>query len=766
MEAAFLDEALIAAHDALSQWQASPDFATQLETSFGAAWQPQATSELASQWLEGNNRPTIEILSRAEIGGRGAYAQSNNTIYLAREILLSSTAKDVAALYLEELGHAFDAQLNPADSPGDEGAIFAALVQEQTLSAEQLAHWQAEDDQTRQTIDGATISLEHNGPPGISEGYFTVDASGQVTVDYLYDGSFAKGEVGIFSLTGMDLTQLGTLTFTQEALRRALTNTTEGHTVIADIQDGAKIDGADVSGEVYGGPKTITMTPGDHFGIIITRSNTLQQAKDWNQTTPYISLVPTDDSNAGAYQLRAIQNNQNVFAVEDKALPGGDRDYNDYIFSIVGATATIGTVDAHINPSKEWRNSPLEEVLLTQPSSPDTEIPYGFIRLTQDNGSNPYDRLSNNGGLSGQILDPSGLVSVEVQVFGIGNGYTDITNQLDASGRFSLDEAQLEIIKGAPLNEGGNAAQFKAIDTAGNTYLYTYGYSRDTTLNLSWGLDLSSDSDPVGDLITDQSSVILTGQTDPGSTITLDGQAATVDGSGNFSFTGVALALGANPLEIVATDNAGNEVRIEQTITRVDPGSAPPQITLDLATDSGSDASDGITNNPEVTGQVTDSNSVSQVQVSLNGGAYTDITSQLNPDGTYTLDSTFLTTLNGGSLPDGSYTLELQATDGLGNSDSQTLNFTLDTTVTLSWGLDPNSDSDPVGDLTTDQSSVTFTGQTDPGSSVTLTVSGTDITTTADASGNFSFTGVALSLGANTIDIAVTDAAGNVLNQS
>ncbi|MGB0560174.1 MAG: Ig-like domain-containing protein, partial [Spirulinaceae cyanobacterium] len=764
MEAAFLDEALTVASNALSQWQANPDFTTQLETTFGAAWQPQAASELVSQWLEETSRPPIELLSRNEIGGRGAYAQSSNTIYLAREVLLNSTAEDVAALYLEELGHAFDAQLNPADTAGDEGAIFAALVQGQELNAAQLDHWRAEDDQTLQTINGETIALEHNGPPGITEGYFTVETSGQVTVDYLYDGSFAQGEVGLFSLSGMDLSQLGTLAFTQEALRRALTNTTEGHTVIADTQDGAKIDGINVSGEVYNGPKTVAMTPGDHFGIIITRNNTLQQAKDWNQTSPYISLVPSDDSNASAYQLRAIRSGQNVFAVEDTALPGGDKDYNDYVFSIEGATANVGLVDPHINPSKEWRNSPLEEALLLQPTSPDTEIPYGFIRLTQDNGSNPFDRLSNNGGLSGQILDPSGLVSVEVQVFGGGNGYTDITSQLDANGRFSLDEAQLETIKGAPLNEGGNAAEFKAIDTAGNTYLFVYGYQRDTILNLNWGLDPASDSTPVGDLQTDQSTVTLTGQTDPGSTITLDGQTATVDSSGNFSFTGVTLELGANPFEIVATDNAGNEVRIEQTITRTQPGSDPPQITLDLATDSGSDPSDGITNNPDISGQVTDSNGISLVQVSLNGSAYSDITSQLNPDGTFSLDTAFLTTLNGGTLPDGSYSLELEATDGLGNSDSQTLSFTLDTSTTLTWGLDPSSDSGTPGDQITDERSVTLTGQTDPGSTVTLTTTGQ--TTTADSSGNFSFSNVDLALGDNTLDITVTDAAGNTTNQS
>src|SRR5262249_61039415 len=85
---------------------------------------------------------------------------------------------------------------------------------------------------------------------------------------------------------------------------------------------------------------------------------------------------------------------------------------------------------------------------------------------------------------------------------------------------------------------------------------------------------------------------------------------------------------------------------------------APPA-TASLANDTGVSNTDHLTNNPTVTGKVT---SIAPV-VSLRAGfgatpasAFTDVTSALNADGTFTLSRALLATVNGGSLPDGSST--------------------------------------------------------------------------------------------------------------
>jgi hypothetical protein len=52
----------------------------------------------------------------------------------------------VADVLLEEIGHSVDARLNVTDSPGDEGAIFAAVVQGKELSEGELQGLKSEDD--------------------------------------------------------------------------------------------------------------------------------------------------------------------------------------------------------------------------------------------------------------------------------------------------------------------------------------------------------------------------------------------------------------------------------------------------------------------------------------------------------------------------------------------------------------------------------------------------------------------------------------------
>src|SRR5262249_40349664 len=85
---------------------------------------------------------------------------------------------------------------------------------------------------------------------------------------------------------------------------------------------------------------------------------------------------------------------------------------------------------------------------------------------------------------------------------------------------------------------------------------------------------------------------------------------------------------------------------------------------------------------------------------------------------------------------------------------------TLHTKVTQPvFNLDAASDSGVAGDLRTKFDTVTLTGKTDPGATVTL--SPTNTTTTADGSGQFSFTGVKLKTGANSFTAKATDSLGN-----
>ncbi len=185
-----------------------------------------------------------------------------------------------------------------------------------------------------------------------------------------------------------------------------------------------------------------------------------------------------------------------------------------------------------------------------------------------------------------------------------------------------------------------------------------------------------------------------------------------------------------------------------------------PSLTAALQEDSGSSTSDRLTNNPAITGTVTDPQGIATFTAGFGAIPTVNILSDRQADGSFTLSRTRLEQINGGPLTDGLYTLKLLATDTVGNGTQITVSFTLDTQVsTLTLDLDPAFDSAPVGDQQTTNAIVTFVGQTEANAAVELLELG--LTTTADASGQFSFTNVALTLGANAFTVRATDPAGN-----
>ena len=68
------------------------------------------------------------------------------------------------SVLIEEIGHFVDAQVNQTDTPGDEGAIFAAVVFGKSLSEEVLQVLKTEDDRGIIVVDGEAIAVEMADP--------------------------------------------------------------------------------------------------------------------------------------------------------------------------------------------------------------------------------------------------------------------------------------------------------------------------------------------------------------------------------------------------------------------------------------------------------------------------------------------------------------------------------------------------------------------------------------------------------------------------
>jgi cyclophilin family peptidyl-prolyl cis-trans isomerase len=177
----------------------------------------------------------------------------------------------------------------------------------------------------------------------------------------------------------------------------------------------------------------------------------------------------------------------------------------------------------------------------------------------------------------------------------------------------------------------------------------------------------------------------------------------------------------------------------------------PPTLTLQSPPSGQTD-----TTNPTITGTVNDNVGLAAVEASIDNAAFTDVVSK-PANGTFT----FTTGLATDGTADGAHTVQLRARDLAGNhSAAQTFTFTLKTQVAQPvFNLDPASDTGPAGDQRTADATVTLDGQTDAGATVTLASTGQ--TATADGSGKFALTGVALAPGPNSLTVKASDSLGN-----
>lgn len=157
-----LEQAFLLVQERLRVFASDTEFSQNIALAFGEGI---VTEPLQTAWLAGDvsNFPQIEIVSGTEINGaRGAYADATNRIYLSEEFLSLKKANPeaIASILLEEYGHRVDAVLNTSDAPGDEGAIFSALVQGKILSEEQLQQLKTVDDTATVTINGQVVEIE------------------------------------------------------------------------------------------------------------------------------------------------------------------------------------------------------------------------------------------------------------------------------------------------------------------------------------------------------------------------------------------------------------------------------------------------------------------------------------------------------------------------------------------------------------------------------------------------------------------------------
>ena len=147
----------------LAQFANSETYYQNLTAIFGNQYDTSKAETLRIQWQEGDfsSLPTMEVLSASQLNGaNGAFSAQTNRIYLSDAFLESASLEGIVNLLLEEIGHKIDSVVNTVDTAGDEGAIFAALVLGESLSAETLQALKTEEDTTFINVNGQIIAVE------------------------------------------------------------------------------------------------------------------------------------------------------------------------------------------------------------------------------------------------------------------------------------------------------------------------------------------------------------------------------------------------------------------------------------------------------------------------------------------------------------------------------------------------------------------------------------------------------------------------------
>ncbi len=386
---------------------------------------------------------------------------------------------------------------------------------------------------------------------------------------------------------------------------------------------------------------------------------------------------------------------------------------------------------------------------------------------------------------SGLVLDPSadsgtkgdGITNVAmVVVDGVAQPGVTVT-LLDGSTVVGTATANattgaFSVAAKSALSDGAHTLNVEATDAAGNVSpsasLNVTVDTRPPAAPTGLTLDAAADSGTKGDGITNVAMVVVDGVAQPGVTVTLlDG--STVVGTakanattGAFSVTpSSALSDGAHILNVVATDAAGNVSPSASLNVTIDtaPPAAPSGLILDPSADSGIKG-DGITNVAMV---VVDGVAQPGATVTLLDGSTVVGAATANATtGAFSVAAT-------SALSDGVHTLNVQATDTAGNvSPSASLNVTVDTrppAAPTGLVLDAAADSGTKGDGITDIAKVVVDGVTEHATTVTLLDGSTIVgTSTVNATtGAFSVAAAsALSVGAHTLNVETSDAAGNV----
>lgn len=216
-----LNEAITITQNLLTKFALNDESWANISLAFDQNFDVSKAKVIRQYWENSNftHLPEVEIRLSSEINNAiSAFSKDTNKIYLSKEYIVqvNSNLHSIAEVLLEEIGHFVDNQINLSDTSGDEGAIFAALVQGTTLPTIELQALKAENDAATIIVDGQLIQIEQakvsgNGGEGGTTKTVPLEAKFNLVkfnwqnysipdeFQILYEGKRIAGNVGLQS---------------------------------------------------------------------------------------------------------------------------------------------------------------------------------------------------------------------------------------------------------------------------------------------------------------------------------------------------------------------------------------------------------------------------------------------------------------------------------------------------------------------------------------------------------------------------------------
>ena len=452
-------------------------------------------------------------------------------------------------------------------SPTETEQSAAEITDDALLSEDREAEQESEENLGSDRIAQVAEARVEPEYLDVERGYFRVGESGLLQVNFILDGGKYSGEIGLFSWREMGEFELDSPEFITEAAQRVLSDSDWGQIAISDRTEGAlldeKVESRNWNSGQYQGEKTLTFQPGDRLGIMLVPKGSIQQVLNNPQATgaraPLFSLEGT--------ALVKIGEDSCGYGFEDIALDRkSDRDYNDIIFTLKGATPVgISPIENLIDADANWQETEAGERILEElkcPHAADEKAPMVETQLLNDSGLSSSDRITNDPSISGSVTDESAIEQLQISFDG--TNFSGIGAELEEDGSFSLDKETLNTLNGKTLTDGEHTLSVQATDEYGNTSEIT---------DISFTLDTSAPEIQLNlEAQTELEEINLTGETEPNLEVTLTQTGATItsDENGAFTFEGVALELGENSFTVETEDIAGNTGTTTQSITRLE----------------------------------------------------------------------------------------------------------------------------------------------------------------------------------------------------